>query len=582
MRAISHLNTAAYLIHTALRRIGCSGRMPFQANFTELKLGSFAAAALLSLIVGCGSTNTQSVTPPVNASLNFSAIPAITASLGTQISTVNLSNYVQGGSAPYSYSLISQTASNTIAVALSGATLSSDYAYRGGSNTIAIQVTDSAHATATSAVTVTVPVPSVAAKVFGIDFSPYEAGQSPSVGAIGISQLTQRIGAIAPYTQWIRSYSSTNGLENVGAIGHKFGLKVCMGAAIGSDTSANGANATEMANLIQHALNGEADCAVVGTEALFNMYVTPSQLMAYINQFRAAVSNVPVATSDTYFELLTTPSVVNDGDFLFVNYYPYWEGVDISVALADLNAEDALLRLTYPGFANNIWISETGWPSGGNTVANQTGTMNAVPSPANAASYFLDFESWGQSGQRKTFYFEGFDEAWKATSTAPQQALFGIFDQTGTMKYGSNVFAGQTQSDNWTCTIIPGGAGTSTVQLTPPIPPRLPVEPPNGSVSLLQGQALHINPATSYVVVYIHVGSAGWYVKPYLTAPLTILNCDGTWTANIDTGGSDATADQVAAFVIPSTYSPPLLQGAQTLPTALYSNAIANVIFTRP
>ena len=142
------------------------------------------------------------------------------------------------------------------------------------------------------------------------------------------------------------------------------------------------------------------------------------------------------------------------------------------------------------------------------------------------------------------------------------------------MKYGSNVLAGATQADNWTCTTLPGGAGTPTIQLTS--------VPPLGSSNFLDGQVLHIAPGDSYVAVYIHVGSNGWWIKPYQTSPLTIVYCDGTWTTNIVTGGNDASADQIAAFLIPSSYNPPLLIGAQTLPADLYSNAVANVTVSRP
>jgi len=505
---------------------------------------------------------TVMVNPP--PALSFSAVPPITVVLGTKIPAVDLSQHVNGGIGPYSYLLISQTTTNVIACLVSGPTLSSDYAYHGGINTITVQVTDSQQTSVTTAITITANVPAVAAQLYGIDFGPYEMGQDPGSGIdITIDQITQRIGVIAPYAKWIRSYGSTHGLENIGAIGHKFGLKVCMGASITSDASAN---MMEMANLISHALNGEADCAVVGTEALFNNYVTPAQLKAYIDQFRAAVPSVPVTAADVYLSLLNTPQVVNDCDFVFVNYYPYWEGVALSLSLADLNAEDALLRRTYPN--KEVIVSETGWPTGGNA------TENAIPSVPNAASYFTDVESWAQAGLRKTFYFEAFDEKYKATVAEPQQGTFGIFDQNAAMKYGSDVFAGTTQADNWTCTAVPGGVGTPSIQLTS--------VPSIGSISFLQGQALHVAPADFYVSVYIHVGSTGWWVKPYATSPLTIVYCDGTWSANIVTGGSDATADQIAAFLVPATYNPPPVEGAPALPADLYNNAVANVTATRP
>src|SRR5258708_4201047 len=319
---------------------------------------------------GSGQGNSGNNNQP--PALSFLAIPAVQLSLGTKIPTINLSNYVQGGSAPFSYSLLSQTAPNVINCALNSATLSSDYAYQGGVNTITVRVTDSKQATGTTAVTVTADVPVVASQLYGIDFGPYEAGQDPFTGInLSIDQITQRIGVIAPYAKWLRSYGAMHGLENIGAIGHKFGLKICMGASI----TGTPADAMEMANLIAHAQNGEADCAVVGTEALFNQYVTPDQLTAYIDQFRAAVPTVPVTTADTYLSLLNFPQVVNDCDFVFVNYYPYWEGMGFTVALADLNAEDALLRRTYP--TKEGIVSEPGRPSAGTTAG------SAVPSAAN-------------------------------------------------------------------------------------------------------------------------------------------------------------------------------------------------------
>jgi exo-beta-1,3-glucanase (GH17 family) len=450
---------------------------------------------------------------------------------------------------------------------LGGSTVSSDYAYFGGVNMVTVEVTDSKQATASGIVTVTVAVPVVASPIYGINFSPYENGQTPQPGgALSVDEITQRMGVIAPYVKWVRVYRSSGGEENSGAIAHKFGLKACLGAGIGSDTSPNGINEIQMTNLIAHAQNGEADCAVIGTEALFRGDITPAQLISYIDRFRAAVPTVPVATADIYLSLLTNPDVVNDCDFVFANYYPYWEGQDLSIAVSYLNSEDELLRHTYPG--KEIIVSETGWPSGGDTVG------NGVPSLTNAAIYFLNFESWAQARQRKSFYFEVFDEAWKATPDAPQQSLFGVFDANGVIKYGNDVFSGTTVPDNWTCTTIPGGTATAAIQFTS--------VPPIGSKSLLTGQVSHVNPASYYVVVYIHVPGLGWWVKPFATAPLTFVNCDGTWNANIVTGGSDASADQIAAFLIPRTYNPPILQGAGTLSADLLNNAVTTVSVNRP
>ena len=91
----------------------------------------------------------------------------------------------------------------------------------------------------------------------------------------------------------------------------------------------------------------------------------------------------------------------------------------------------------------------------------------------------------------------------------------------------------------------------------------------------MQGQEWHESPSDYHVVIYIHVGSAGWWVKPYAANPITLLNCDGSWSTNIVTGGNDAQADAITAFLIPASYSPPILEGASILPQALSSNSVA-------
>jgi hypothetical protein len=54
-----------------------------------------------------------------------------------------------------------------------------------------------------------------------------------------------------------------------------------------------------------------------------------------------------------------------------------------------------------------------------------------------------------------------------------------------------------------------------------------------------------------------------------------------TWTCEITTGGMDELATDIAAFLIPMTYSPPLAVGLAGLPTDLYIESLAYVEVTR-
>lgn len=97
--------------------------------------------------------------------------------------------------------------------------------------------------------------------------------------------------------------------------------------------------------------------------------------------------------------------------------------------------------------------------------------------------------------------------------------------------------------------------------------------PPYSSFANLHGRADCLdNPANYRIAAYIYV--AGWWTKPYLDAPLTIIQPDGAWTTDITTGGTDEEATKIAAFLVPTGYSPPLMNGNAPLPTDLFANAL--------
>jgi len=104
--------------------------------------------------------------------------------------------------------------------------------------------------------------------------------------------------------------------------------------------------------------------------------------------------------------------------------------------------------------------------------------------------------------------------------------------------------------------------------------------PAYGSTEDLSGRVENVDFATHAVAVYIFIG--GWWSKPTFEAPLSPIAPDGTWTCDITTGGSDMYATQIAAYVVPIGYAPPLAEGWPQLPDVLDANAVASVRATRP
>lgn len=372
-----------------------------------------------------------------------------------------------------------------------------------------------------------------------INFSPYKNGQNPNNKVfIPRHQIIERMSIVKPYTKSIRIFSTLSGLGASCEVAHKFGLKTFAGAWIGRDTAVNRA---EIDSLIAMSLRGEVDTAIIGSEALLRQDINEDSLIAHLQRFRTAVPNVPVTTADVYGELIGHPKVLAVCDFVYGNFYPYWEGVDVKYAVASLDASYENLLDTSGG--KRVLISEAGWPSEG-TLYGQS-----LPSKENAAYYFLNLVSWSRAKKISINYFEAFDESWKTNEGTVGQH-WGLFDTAGVMKAGmEKVFQGDTMVDNWTGDFLVGGEGVPAIDTV--------FVPKIGTSDNLQGKVLHVKPKDYGIVVYINVPGAGWWIKPTYASPVTKINPDGSWICDVTTGGSDQTATKFHVFLIPKDYTPP-------------------------
>ncbi|MFC1594957.1 PQQ-binding-like beta-propeller repeat protein [Patescibacteria group bacterium] len=66
-----------------------------------------------------------------------------------------------------------------------------------------------------------------------------------------------------------------------------------------------------------------------------------------------------------------------------------------------------------------------------------------------------------------------------------------------------------------------------------------------------------------------------WWTKPYFSRPTVLIRSDGTFTADITTGGCDRYSTKIMVFLLPIDYTPPLLAGAYEIPDEIYENAVA-------
>ncbi|HQW03775.1 MAG TPA: hypothetical protein PLR30_14905, partial [Saprospiraceae bacterium] len=143
-------------------------------------------------------------------------------------------------------------------------------------------------------------------KLKWINFGPYtEVGQNPG-GTISEAQIIALLDSIQPYVEGIRTYGTQNGLEKIPLLAKQRGLKVMVGIYLSQDLLVNNA---QVAKGIEIANAGNADMLIVGGEVLYNNFLTPSQLIGYINQVKAACPTIPVTTADVHRMLIAHPEV---------------------------------------------------------------------------------------------------------------------------------------------------------------------------------------------------------------------------------------------------------------------------------
>lgn len=102
-----------------------------------------------------------------------------------------------------------------------------------------------------------------------------------------------------------------------------------------------------------------------------------------------------------------------------------------------------------------------------------------------------------------------------------------------------------------------------------------------GSFDNLAGRVSGVEPVMCHVAVHIFVPPYGWYTKPTCAQPLTVIQQDGSWVADITTGGIDELATRVAALLVPTNFSADCVFGLRFLPTNVFGQALASAVVTR-
>jgi glucan 1,3-beta-glucosidase len=259
--------------------------------------------------------------------------------------------------------------------------------------------------------------------VHGFCFSLYEEGQKPG-DIINEEQVRRRMEILRPHTQWVRSFSCTEGNEWIPKVAKQMGLKTLVGAWLGSDEEVN---LREIEGLIKLAKEGYVDIAAVGNEVMYRKDLSEVELIEFIKKVKDEIPQIPVGYVDAYYEFSDRPNITALCDVILCNCYPFWEGCPYEYSLSHMKQMYKQAKDASGG--KQVIITETGWPSKGENL------KGAFPSEESARNYFINTHLWAKEEGIPTFYFSSFDESWKVGAEGIVGAYWGIWDKNEKLKF---------------------------------------------------------------------------------------------------------------------------------------------------
>ena len=269
--------------------------------------------------------------------------------------------------------------------------------------------------------------PNIEGVLNSISYSPFQGSAHPDDGGNRPTeaQIRTDLKTIAPYTNTIRLYSSTGGVELVPPIAAEFGLKVTVGIWLDKNEKRNEREIRSAIDLVRknHNING----VVVGNETIYRGELKVPDLIKTIQQVKREIGGaVPVTTGEIWHVFVEYPELASAVDFVAAHVLPYWEGIPAAGAVDQAVRVYSDLRSAFPG--KRIVIAEFGWPSAGYN------RQTAMPGKLEQASVIRSFLSRAQALGMDYNIIEAFDQPWK-TFEGSVGAYWGLFDNARQPKF---------------------------------------------------------------------------------------------------------------------------------------------------
>lgn len=248
---------------------------------------------------------------------------------------------------------------------------------------------------------------------YGLTYSPYNSDGSCKTAS---QVLTDFEGFGSGYS-FVRTYGiDCDTVPNVLAACKAQGMKLMAGIFSLSDLESS------VSTIVSGAGDFSSLYAVsVGNELVNSGLADAASVVASISTVRTLLRTAgfkgPVVTVDTLVATRSNPSLCDASDFCAVNCHPFFDGgVEASGSGDFLTTQIATLKAVLADQSQDIVVTETGWPSKGDTNG------KAVPSTSNQASAISSIKAAFSSNPAGITLFNPYNMMWKTSSAAQFQA----------------------------------------------------------------------------------------------------------------------------------------------------------------
>jgi exo-beta-1,3-glucanase (GH17 family)/cellulose synthase/poly-beta-1,6-N-acetylglucosamine synthase-like glycosyltransferase len=252
----------------------------------------------------------------------------------------------------------------------------------------------------------------------GFSFSPMRMHHDPIKGILPtIGEIEEDIALLQDKCHAIRTYSVQGVQAEIPALAKKYNLNVALGAWISDDMERNQKEIDEVIRLARTHRNVVR--IIIGNEALLRGDIEPEQLFKYLDYVRKQLY-LPVSTAEPWHVWIRHVELADHVDYIASHMLPYWEGVDLELAVDYVFNCCDMLTKAFPD--KPLVISEVGWPSNGRT------RRSSVASVANEATFLRRFIDRASKEKLNYYIMEAFDQTWKTDSEGAVGAYWGVFD----------------------------------------------------------------------------------------------------------------------------------------------------------